>query len=141
MELTVIDHPLAARLLTRLRDKTTDRAAFRLAMDELAGMLVYEACRTLPTQPVEVVTLRAVALGTPALQQLPDTWDLEQPAGPDTAPAVFDGQRLEVPVVRRCMLAVGDSLHFEIEAQRIGGATDSVAIELRDGARLEGVMP
>ena len=56
MELTVVDHPLAARLLTRLRDRTTDRAAFRLAMDELAGMLVYEACRTLPTQPVDVVT-------------------------------------------------------------------------------------
>ncbi|HEX5944751.1 MAG TPA: uracil phosphoribosyltransferase [Acidimicrobiales bacterium] len=56
MELTVVDHPLAARLLTRLRDRSTDRAAFRLAMDELAGMLVYEACRTLPTQPVDVVT-------------------------------------------------------------------------------------
>jgi uracil phosphoribosyltransferase len=56
MELTVVDHPLAARLLTRLRDENTDRAAFRLAMDELAGMLVYEACRTLATQTVPVTT-------------------------------------------------------------------------------------
>jgi uracil phosphoribosyltransferase len=56
MELTVVDHPLAARLLTRLRDHTTDRAAFRLAMDELAGMLVYEACRTLPCERIEVTT-------------------------------------------------------------------------------------
>jgi uracil phosphoribosyltransferase len=56
VELTVVDHPLAARLLTRLRDEATDRAAFRLAMDELAGMLVYEACRTLPTESIEVTT-------------------------------------------------------------------------------------
>ncbi|HLM64906.1 MAG TPA: uracil phosphoribosyltransferase [Acidimicrobiales bacterium] len=56
MDVTVVDHPLAARLLTRLRDETTDRATFRLAIDELAGMLVYEACRTLATEPVEVRT-------------------------------------------------------------------------------------
>jgi uracil phosphoribosyltransferase len=64
MELTVVDHPLAARLLTRLRDETTDRAAFRLAMDELAGMLVYEACRTLPTEPVDVVSPMGPTTGT-----------------------------------------------------------------------------
>jgi uracil phosphoribosyltransferase len=56
MELTVVDHPLAARLLTRLRDESTDRAVFRLAMDELAGMLVYEACRHLPHENVTVTT-------------------------------------------------------------------------------------
>jgi uracil phosphoribosyltransferase len=63
MDLTVVDHPLAARLLTRLRDETTDRAAFRLAMDELAGMLVYEACRTLPTEPIEVTSPMGPAHG------------------------------------------------------------------------------
>jgi uracil phosphoribosyltransferase len=63
MELTVVDHPLAAELLTRLRDETTDRAAFRLAMDVLAGMLVYEACRTLPTEPIEVTTPMGPATG------------------------------------------------------------------------------
>jgi len=71
MELTVVDHPLAARLLTRLRDETTDRAAFRLAMDELAGMLVYEACRHLPTEPVDVVTpmgaTRGIRIADPPL--------------------------------------------------------------------------
>jgi uracil phosphoribosyltransferase len=56
MDVTVVDHPLAARLLTRLRDQSTDRAGFRQSMDELAGMLVYEACRDLPAQPVEVQT-------------------------------------------------------------------------------------
>jgi uracil phosphoribosyltransferase len=63
MDLTVVDHPLAARLLTRLRDETTDRAIFRQAMDELAGMLVYEACRTLATAAVEVRTPLAAAAG------------------------------------------------------------------------------
>lgn len=63
MDLTVVDHPLAARLLTRLRDETTDRATFRVAMDELAGMLVYEACRTLPTEPVDVASPMGPAQG------------------------------------------------------------------------------
>ena len=63
MKVTVVDHPLAVRLLTRLRDASTDRADFRLAMDELAGMLVYEACRTLATQPVDVRTPLGPATG------------------------------------------------------------------------------
>jgi uracil phosphoribosyltransferase len=63
MDLTVVDHPLAARLLTRLRDETTDRATFRQTMDELAGMLVYEACRTLDTELVDVVTPMGPATG------------------------------------------------------------------------------
>jgi uracil phosphoribosyltransferase len=63
MDLTVVDHPLAARLLTRLRDQDTDRATFRQAMDELAGMLVYEACRTLVTEQVDVVTPMGPAIG------------------------------------------------------------------------------
>jgi len=56
MDITIVDHPLAARLLTRLRDETTDRAGFRQSLDELASMLVYEACRTVATEPVEVQT-------------------------------------------------------------------------------------
>jgi len=63
MDVTIVDHPLAARLLTRLRDETTDRAEFRHAMDELAGMLVYEACRTLATEPVELTTPMGAATG------------------------------------------------------------------------------
>jgi len=53
---TIVDHPLAAEQLARLRDTTTDRAAFRQAMDGLAGMLVYEACRHLSAQDGEVLT-------------------------------------------------------------------------------------
>ena len=63
MDVTIVDHPLAARLLTRLRDERTDRAGFRQSLDELASMLVYEACRTLATEPVEVQTPLGPAAG------------------------------------------------------------------------------
>ena len=56
MDTLVVDHPLAAQLLTRMRDETTDRAGFRQASDELAGMLVYEAARNLETETVRVRT-------------------------------------------------------------------------------------
>ena len=48
MEVTLVDHPLAAERLTILRDATTENAEFRQALDGLAGMLVYEATRHLP---------------------------------------------------------------------------------------------
>ncbi|HYI63049.1 MAG TPA: uracil phosphoribosyltransferase [Acidimicrobiales bacterium] len=56
MHTTVVDHPLAAQALGRLRDETTERVAFRQAMDDLAGILVVEATRTLPTVQAEVRT-------------------------------------------------------------------------------------
>lgn len=56
MHTTVVDHPLAAQALARLRDETTDRAAFRQAMDDLAGLLVTEATRSLPTVDMAVRT-------------------------------------------------------------------------------------
>ncbi len=56
MDTHVVDHPLAAQLLTRLRDETTDRAEFRHASDELAGMVLYEAMRNLETETIRVRT-------------------------------------------------------------------------------------
>lgn len=56
MRVTVVDHPLAAERLSILRDANTGTAAFRQALDGLAGMLVYEATRTLPVDTVEVRT-------------------------------------------------------------------------------------
>ncbi len=53
---TVVDHPLARRALTTLRDEDTGRAAFRVAMDDLAGILVYEATRQLRVEAVRVTT-------------------------------------------------------------------------------------
>jgi uracil phosphoribosyltransferase len=45
----VVDHPLAADRLATLRDRATAPAAFRAALRDLSSMLVYEACRDLPT--------------------------------------------------------------------------------------------
>ena len=63
MQINVVDHPLALRALTTLRDQDTDRAAFRVAMDDLAGILVYEATRHLRVEAVQVTTPLAVTEG------------------------------------------------------------------------------
>jgi uracil phosphoribosyltransferase len=63
VDVTVVEHPLAGQLLTRLRDETTDRAGFRRAMDDLSGILVYEATRQLPVEPIEVDTPLGPARG------------------------------------------------------------------------------
>jgi uracil phosphoribosyltransferase len=60
---TVVDHPLAAQLLTRLRDRDTDRALFRQAVEELSVMLLFEATRSLATEAVTVQTPLAPAPG------------------------------------------------------------------------------
>ena len=63
VETLVVDHPLAAARLTTLRDERTDNTGFRVALKELATMLVYEATRSLPVEPVPVTTPVAPAVG------------------------------------------------------------------------------
>ena len=63
MQTLVVDHPLAAARLTTLRDERTDNTGFRVALRELATMLVYEATRNLPTEPVPVTTPVGPAVG------------------------------------------------------------------------------
>jgi uracil phosphoribosyltransferase len=63
MELTLVDHPLAAESLTILRDSTTTNAVFREVLEGLAGMLIYEATRYLPTEKIVVHTPLAPAEG------------------------------------------------------------------------------
>lgn len=53
---TVIDHPLAADLLRRLRDVDTPREVFRAAAGRLGLLLVIEATRGLETLEEEVKT-------------------------------------------------------------------------------------
>ncbi|CAM2923569.1 uracil phosphoribosyltransferase [Mycobacterium intermedium] len=64
MDVHVIDHPLAAARLTALRDKRTGNAAFRAALRELTLMLVYEATRNLPSEPVPICTPLAETVGS-----------------------------------------------------------------------------
>ena len=63
LDVTVVDHPLAAARLSTMRDARTDNATFRAALGELTLMLIYEASRTLatrlPNPPLLVPVLRA----------------------------------------------------------------------------------
>jgi uracil phosphoribosyltransferase len=53
---TVVDHPLAGDLLTRLRDRTTGPAQYRALTRRLGLLLVAEATRDLATSPLAVTT-------------------------------------------------------------------------------------
>lgn len=56
MPLHLLDHPLAAHRLSRLRDAATETDRFRRLVRELTTMLVYEATRNLRVRPVTVHT-------------------------------------------------------------------------------------
>ena len=67
MPLHLLDHPLAAHVLTQLRDKTTPPARFRTLCHQVALLLALDATRDLATQghtvetPLEPFTGRALA--------------------------------------------------------------------------------
>jgi uracil phosphoribosyltransferase len=63
MDLRVIDHPLAASLLTVLRDERTGNAAFRAALRDLTAILVYEATRDAGREAFPIRTPVAETLG------------------------------------------------------------------------------
>ncbi|MGV0872943.1 uracil phosphoribosyltransferase [Mycolicibacterium sp. XJ879] len=63
MDVRVVDHPLAAARLSTLRDEATGNAGFRAALRDLTLMLVYEATRDLPVEPVTVRTPIAATTG------------------------------------------------------------------------------
>jgi uracil phosphoribosyltransferase len=56
MALTVLEHPLATDVLSRLREKGTGPAEFRQLTRRLGTLLVVEATRALPTEPVAIET-------------------------------------------------------------------------------------
>lgn len=55
-QLTVIDHPLVADKIARLRDVTTDSSRFRSLCQEVTVLTAYEALRDLPTVTARVTT-------------------------------------------------------------------------------------
>lgn len=67
--LHVLQHPLAAHVITRLRDRATEPAAFRALAHQVGLMLALEATRDLPTRsyavntPLEAHTGSALASG------------------------------------------------------------------------------
>jgi uracil phosphoribosyltransferase len=62
--LHLLDHPLAAHRLSRLRDVATESDRFRRLTRELSTMLVYEATRNLKVRPVTVATPTGEAVST-----------------------------------------------------------------------------
>ena len=52
----VFDHPLIQHKLSILRDKNTGTKEFRALVNEIAGLMCYEATRDLPTEEVLVET-------------------------------------------------------------------------------------
>ncbi|MBW0271416.1 uracil phosphoribosyltransferase [Nocardia sp. MH4] len=71
MRTDTVDHPLAATLLSTMRDARTDNAAFRTALRDLTGILMYEALRDAPVvrEPIDtpVAVTEGVRLAAPPL--------------------------------------------------------------------------
>ena len=69
MRTHVVDHPLVAHKLTRLRDIHTDSPTFRALTDELVTLLAYEATRDVRVDPHDIQTpvspTTGVKLATP----------------------------------------------------------------------------
>ena len=61
MAVHVLDHPLIQHKLAVLRNKETPVKEFRELVNEIAGLMCYEATRDLPLMDVEVETPVAVA--------------------------------------------------------------------------------
>jgi uracil phosphoribosyltransferase len=68
-ELLVVDHPVVADRLARLRDRDTPTALFRRLVEEIGAMLAYEATRNLPTETYEVRTPMSPARGRRVARQ------------------------------------------------------------------------
>ena len=67
MPLHILDHPLAAHIITHLRDQTTKPATFRTLAYQISLLLAIEATADLPTEdkvihtPLEQMTARVLA--------------------------------------------------------------------------------
>lgn len=51
-----IDHPLVQHKLTLMRQKDASTSSFRRLLNELASLMIYEVCRDMPLQEVEIET-------------------------------------------------------------------------------------
>lgn len=54
--LRLVDHPVVAVKLSRVRDQDTPPAAFRQLLNQIAGLMTFEACQHLETSRTEVRT-------------------------------------------------------------------------------------
>ncbi|MBD5647926.1 MAG: uracil phosphoribosyltransferase [Desulfovibrio sp.] len=92
----VVNHPLVRHKLGLLRSVTTCTSEFRRIANEIAGLLMYEASKDLPTEPREVVG-----------------W-----AGPVTVDAL-SGKKLTVVPILRAGLGLMDGVLAMVPGARI----------------------
>lgn len=69
MHVDVLDHPVVASQLTELRDAGTDRRRFRQLLHQVARALVFEAARSIPTNPITVDSPMGPADGVELVDQ------------------------------------------------------------------------
>lgn len=71
MRTLVVDHPLVAHKLTRLRRSETSSATFRLLAEELVTLLAYEATDNVAIEPVHITTPVAPMTGVEMAEPKP----------------------------------------------------------------------
>lgn len=70
MSITVVDHPLTKHYLSLLRSRQSGSEAFRSAARRLSLGLVYEACRDLMTDEIEIETPLEGTTGVKIAQEI-----------------------------------------------------------------------
>lgn len=156
MRTYTVDHPLAAALLTTMRDARTPNPGFRAALRDLTGILIYEALREAPVIRFDVTTPVAVAEGVrlaappllvPVLRAGLGMIDAASALIPDSRVGFVGIARdedshqpvpymeslpadlAEIPVyVLDPMLATGGSMRHTLELLVARGATDITAV-------------
>ncbi|MFI9506531.1 uracil phosphoribosyltransferase [Nocardia sp. NPDC052566] len=156
MRTDTVAHPLAAALLTTMRDFRSANPVFRAALRDLTGILIYEALREAPVTTFQVTTPVAFAEGArlaappllvpvlraglgmveAAAELIPDARvgfvgiaRDEQTHQPVPYMESLPDDLSEIPVyVLDPMLATGGSMRHTLELLAARGATDITAI-------------
>ena len=155
MPFTVVDHPLATDLLTRLRDRNTEPPEFRQTAERLGSLLVAEALSDMPTDEVAIETPLEPTTGTVVHRPVVAVAVLRAGLGllhsvltliPDAAIGFAGVQRNEETaepmeyytkfpsldtarvLILEPMLATGGSLSWAVDKVKENGARDVTAV-------------
>jgi uracil phosphoribosyltransferase len=155
MSMTILEHPLAADLLTILRDKETEPPEFRQIAERLGYLLVAEALSDMATTDVDIQTPLEATTGTQLRRPVVAVAVLRAGLGllhsvltlvPDAAIGFAGVQRNEETaepmeyytkfpelsaarvLILEPMLATGGSLSWAIDKVKENGALDIVAV-------------
>ena len=94
---TLIDHPLVQHKLTLMRKREASTSSFRRLLNELSGLMIYEVCRDMPLQDLEIET------------------PLEKTTG-----KVIDGKKLVFASVLRAGNGILDGVLSVVPGARVG---------------------